>query len=200
MPLKAADVLDFFPDANTLIGSGNSLYVYLQPIPEAVRKEALLINHLDDEIRNAILAAFANLDDVRSRFDVLQAGAKEYQDILPVFFAKLDTMTTAFDTKHRSLLADLTAFLAKFQTDIDASGDSLLQGANELFDQLTGPADDYEAPRYPETLTGLEKVYQDFRRFLAVLYDLKRVPTTLDLIASAALSSNDISLFVMPPM
>ncbi|KAF9226985.1 hypothetical protein BS17DRAFT_518438 [Gyrodon lividus] len=204
VPANPQDVLDTLPDLSALISKdgGVPISVVLQPIPAELREAATIIHHIDQQTLEDILRVFGNLDDVSSRFAVLQDGGKKYNEYIPKFESATRAAVTDFLAEHRALLAELSDFVSAFKAGTKStSAAELLKAADDLYDsQIIPISEDYTAPIYPTNLVGLELAYSNFLELSARLQSVGHELSTIKSISVAAGDGKMIPLFLMPPL
>lgn len=200
---------------------GKPVSITLQPIPDFIRKDAVIIYRLEQERLDTILRVFGNLDDVHSRFASLQLKAATYKSFFPRFISALATANDTFDKEREPFVQELGTYLNDSRTGGTTPDSSFVDKAETLVNQHNLEAAGYIPPMYEAVggttlndrasgymaqvhkianLTVLEQVYDDFQRFLAVVDSLGQKSSTLDDVINAAIKFQDIALFVMPPM
>ncbi|KAH7883423.1 hypothetical protein F5I97DRAFT_1930982 [Phlebopus sp. FC_14] len=208
VPVNAQDVLDTFHDSRELIGeNGVPMKATLQPIPEELRQEAILVYHLEKQLLDSILRVFGDLDDIQARFSVLQNGIKIYNDIIPTLGSVTRSVATKFAAEHSELLQELKQFISNSQmSGLDPNkGQELVDKAEQLYQFHANAPDTYEAPSYPSHLKPLERAFSDFQAFTLVLRDTNIVSTTLQPsslkdVSWAVWNRRVIPLFLMSPL
>lgn len=116
VPVTPKDVLETFPEAASLVtdGGGVPISATLQPIPPDLYKGGL-IYQIEDDLANTVLAAFSDLDDLHSRFLVLQDSVKRLQDFIPELAKTTRAVSTAYIREHSKLLHELGKFLQEYK-------------------------------------------------------------------------------------
>ena len=135
------------------------------------------------------------LDDLRSRFSVLQDSAKSLQDFIPELVRTARVVAEAYTKEHSKLLHELGKFLEEYQqgkkpkvgsifrggpNEDEITGDKVLEAATKLYEKHLDPKqkDDKISKQYPSSLAGLENEFSRFRYFVS---DIQKVRKSLQL-------------------
>lgn len=202
VPVNPQDVLDIFPEACSLIGTGVPVSVTLQPIPEDVVGGAIFVNQIEKNLLMELLDTFSDLDDVRSRFEVLISASKVYKDFIPILSNVVKRVSSTFRINHRSLITKLAACISEMRSSTHPSANTsdLITEAEELYEEHTSEEQSYHAPRYPSNLAGLEGALSDFELFIAIAENNGLHLTAFrDVILDVLKYSNQV-LVPMPPL
>ena len=116
VPINPQDVLETFPEAASLISDngGVPISVTLQPIPPKIYKGGL-VYQLESDFVDDVLKAYSMLNDLSSRFLVLQNNAKRNQDFVPELARTVRVVAGTYTKEHSELLHKLQKFLQEYQ-------------------------------------------------------------------------------------
>ncbi|KIJ69711.1 hypothetical protein HYDPIDRAFT_184303 [Hydnomerulius pinastri MD-312] len=201
VPVNPQDVLEFLPSAAKLIGDGVPISVTLQPIPAELQKSALFIHHLQRAVLDSLLEAFGNLDDVKSRFVVLEEGARIYGEFIPRWVSSVRKVFLAFQIRHRGLLDELAQFVSGFRQGSNSDiGSALVTEAQSLYDAHDDAFYSTQVPTYPTNLAGLERTLADFTHFFNSLESIGQHLSSIQDVSMAANKGDIIPLVLVPPL
>lgn len=174
----------------------------LQPIPPELTTKAKVLYHLEKSVLDTLLDAFGNLEDINSRFLVLQKASEVNTPFIPSFTATFRKAFTSFQAAHGSLMAKLAKAMSRFFAEGSNLEEilKLKSEAEALCTRYTPQDDGYEAPSYPETLSILEAAYADVEAFMVDLQGEKLNASTLQDVVEATVRRQMIVLYVMPPL
>ena len=193
--MNLRDVLDTFPKADASLSARPvPISVTLHPIPPHLHKGSP-VYPLDTDFVDDVLRAFSILDDLASRFLVLEDRTKSLEGFIPELSRAARAVAAAHSQEHRKLLKALGAFLLEYQhgkapcpdsifahtesgRPFGITGDKVLKKATELHGKHLDPdqKDANISSQYPSSLAGLENELLRFRDFVATL---KRVEISL---------------------
>ena len=201
VPVNPEDVLSIFPEACSLIGAGVPVFVTLQPIPQDHVNDAIIINQIEESLLMELLDSFSNLDDVRSRFEILVSASKVYKDFIPSFETAVRKASSDFRKHHRGLITKLAKCISELRSPAGSSENTadLITETADLYDKHT-EEQSYHAPQYPSNLAGLEGALADFELFIAVVENDGLHLTALTDIILAVANYSKVILVSMPPL
>lgn len=204
VPVNPEDVLGIFPEACSLIGTGVPVFVTLQPIPRDLVDDAIFINQIEENLLMELLDTFSNLDDVRSRFEVLMSTSTSYKDFIPSLETDVKKASSYFRKEHRKLITNLAKCISELRStggsSAIANASSLITDATKLYDKHTEEQHYNSAPQYPSKLAGLEGALADFEFFITVVEnDGLHLTAIKDFILALAKHSK-VVIVPMPPL
>jgi hypothetical protein len=208
VPANANDTLLALPEIyQSLKDAGVPIKYTLQPIPPDLRSKVSFIYSLDDGRISQLLSTFATIDDLNNRFIVLSNDVDRYKDVVP-YLARAVTSaakdfasgTDEFPVGRVLLMDELRKVL-----DITATGgstddeiESLLKDANKLIRKhKQNPRDDkILPPKYPISLSGLEKAFDKFSSLNTALKYQGVSLTSLPSLARSLAGKKEAMLFL----
>ncbi|CCM06659.1 uncharacterized protein FIBRA_08944 [Fibroporia radiculosa] len=181
VPVNPVDVVTSFARAASRLreGGGVPISVTLQPIPDALRTRALVVHNINERLLDDLLHEFGALEDVRSRYAVLEEAAKTYDALVPAFAKRARKAAAEFRIPHRDLLLELsdafrallngsqeskpTARLIKKAADLSMShnADTILQPADNTGNPSAESTPENCASQTEHAISGLEEEVRD---------------------------------------